>query len=84
MSEQLLKAIEPYMHSEQDDIIDPMIKTSTLNLLTIREAVCGIENENIVHLNVQVLLVECFKIPSATVGAVAVPVFQCFLLHYQF
>lgn len=39
MSEQLIKAIEPYMHSEQDHIIDPMIKASTLNLLTIREAV---------------------------------------------
>lgn len=39
MSEQLLKAIELMMHSEQDNIIDPMIKASTLNLLTIREAV---------------------------------------------
>lgn len=37
MSEQLIDCIETLMHMQNDAILDPMVKNSALNLLTVRE-----------------------------------------------
>ena len=43
MSEQLIACIETLMYMQDDAILDPMVKNSALNLLTVREILIGIE-----------------------------------------
>lgn len=45
MSEQLISAIETLMYMQDDSVIEPMVKSSALNLLTVRELLQGIEHE---------------------------------------
>lgn len=46
MTEQLIAVIETLMHMQDDSILEPMVKNSTLNLLTVRELLQGIEKPN--------------------------------------
>lgn len=43
MSEQLISAIETLMHMQDDSILEPMVKNSALNLLTVRELLQGMQ-----------------------------------------
>jgi len=45
MSEQLISAIETLMHMQDDSILEPMVKNSALNLLTVRELIQEISHE---------------------------------------
>jgi hypothetical protein len=45
MSEQLIACIETLMHMQDDSILEPMVKNSALNLLTVRELLNGVEHE---------------------------------------
>jgi hypothetical protein len=47
MSEQLIACIETLMHMQDDSILEPMVKNSALNMLTVRELLLAINNEEL-------------------------------------